>query len=84
MATTGAKFAAQHAALDLLAKAPAGLTATQLGAFLWPGKGHTHLPAGRVVAHLRLAGLVTRSAAGLVQITGAGADKLALLLEARA
>jgi hypothetical protein len=71
----------QHA-LDALSRAPDGLTTIQLGAVLWPGSAKTHLPAGRVVAQLKMAGCVTQRA-GVVSITPEGADRLVALLEAK-
>ena len=62
-------------ALAEIAGAPEGLTAKQLGGILWPGSTHTHLPAGRIIANLRIAGWVTRSVYGVAQITEAGMDE---------
>ena len=76
MANGAPKGQAAQAALQAIAGAAEGMTAKQLGALLWPGSTHTHLPAGRIILGLRLAGWVERSVYGVATITAAGAEEL--------
>ena len=75
---TMAKGETERRALTEIAGAPEGLTANQLGKILWPESAKTHLPAGRVIANLRIAGWVTRSVYGVAQISEAGVDRVRL------
>ena len=76
MANGATKGQAAQVALQAIAGAGEGMTAKQLGALLWPDSAKTHLPAGRLIYNLRLAGWVERSVYGVATITEAGMDEL--------
>ena len=73
--------AVQRQALEALAKSADGLTATALGALLWPGRVRTHFAAGAVLFHLRKRDWAVRDENGINRITISGADRLIELLE---
>lgn len=73
----------QRQALEALAQSPDGLKATRLAEILWPGRVRTQFAAGAVLYHLRKREW-TRAEDGVHQITTAGADRLAEILESAA